>query len=67
MSSGGFFAGKIKAAEEDAPSGGRFDPDSPLGKMYRARYLKNGYFDALKLLQAVAVRSGFCPIVSPRF
>lgn len=54
--SAGFFAGKVKAPEDEAPSGGRFDPNTPIGKMYRARYLKQGYFDALKLLQAVAVR-----------
>lgn len=57
FSSGGFFAGKIQAPDAETPSGGRFDPSSAMGKMYQARYFKQGYFDALKLLQAVAVRS----------
>lgn len=54
-SRGGFFAGKILAPEVEAPSGGRFDPNSAQGKMYRARYFKQGYFNALKSLQTIAV------------
>ncbi|KAI0709123.1 Aldo/keto reductase [Earliella scabrosa] len=51
---GGFFAGKVAAPDAEAPTGGRFDPNSNMGKMYRARYLKSGYFDALKYLQPIA-------------
>jgi len=51
---GGFFAGKIKTTEDEPPSGGRFDQKSPMGRMYTARYLKDDYFSALNLLQAVA-------------
>ena len=54
--SGGFFAGRVSSVEEQAPEGGRFDPTSSMGKMYRARYLREGYFRALELLKGVAVR-----------
>ena len=57
MNRGGFFAGKIAAPDAEAPSGGRFDPRSNMGTMYRARYLKSGYFDALEYLKPVAVRT----------
>ncbi|KAG6370832.1 NADP-dependent oxidoreductase domain-containing protein [Boletus reticuloceps] len=39
----------------DQASDGRFDPSSNMGKMYRARYLREGYFNALELLKDVAV------------
>jgi aflatoxin B1 aldehyde reductase len=51
---GGFFAGKISSQQSEAPAGGRFDTSKPIGKMYSARYLQQGYFDALKVLQAAA-------------
>ncbi|PCH38217.1 Aldo/keto reductase [Wolfiporia cocos MD-104 SS10] len=51
---GGFFAGKVAAPDAEAPQGGRFDPNSNMGKMYRARYLKGGYFDALNYLKPIA-------------
>jgi len=52
--SGGFFAGKVAAPDAEAPKGGRFDPDSKMGAMYRARYLKGGYFEALNYLKPIA-------------
>lgn len=55
--SGGLFAGKVLSTEEVAPEGGRFDPKSKMGQMYRARYLREGYFKALELVKAAAV----CP------
>lgn len=51
--SGGFFAGKISSPTQSVE--GRFDPSGPIGTMYRARYLNDGYFEALKLLKEVAV------------
>ena len=54
--SGGFFAGKVADPDVEAPVGGRFDGSNLLGKMYRARYLKSGYFDALNFLKPIAVR-----------
>lgn len=53
--SGGFFAGKISSAGAEAPSGGRFDTSKPMGKMYSERYLRGGFFDALKVLQQASV------------
>ena len=55
LCSGGFFAGKVAAPDAEAPAGGRFDPSSNMGKMYRARYFKSGYFDALNYLKPIAV------------
>ncbi|KAL7283337.1 hypothetical protein ACG7TL_002766 [Trametes sanguinea] len=51
---GGFFAGKVAAPDAQAPAGGRFDPNSKMGQMYRARYFKRGFFDALNYLKPVA-------------
>lgn len=53
---GGLLAGKVSSVVDQAPEGGRFDPSSSMGKMYRARYLRQGYFDALELLKGVAVK-----------
>jgi hypothetical protein len=54
--SGGFFAGKVSSLADRVE--GRFDPTSGhMGAMYRARYLNDGYFEALKLLKDVAVCS----------
>ncbi|KAF8434122.1 NADP-dependent oxidoreductase domain-containing protein [Boletus edulis BED1] len=50
---GGLFAGKVTSIDDQAPDG-RFDPSSNMGKMYRARYLREGYLNALKLLKDVA-------------
>jgi hypothetical protein len=55
LHSGGFFAGKIPSESEPGEAGGRFDPNSRQGAMYRARYLKAGYFEALEYLKTVAV------------
>lgn len=55
---GGFFAGKVQAPDTVAPEGGRFDPSSTMGKMYRARFFKTGFFEALKYLQPVAEKHG---------
>ncbi|KIJ60356.1 hypothetical protein HYDPIDRAFT_117260 [Hydnomerulius pinastri MD-312] len=51
---GGLFAGKVASVQDSAPEGGRFDPNSKMGQMYRARYLKDGYFQALELVKAAA-------------
>ncbi|KAJ8487033.1 hypothetical protein ONZ51_g4431 [Trametes cubensis] len=51
---GGFFAGKVAAPDAQAPTGGRFDPSSKMGQMYRARYFKRGFFDALNYLKPIA-------------
>ncbi|KAI0670451.1 Aldo/keto reductase [Trametes maxima] len=51
---GGFFAGKVAAPDAQAPTGSRFDPSSKMGRMYRARYFKSGFFDALNYLKPFA-------------
>jgi len=50
---GGFFAGKVTSLSDCIE--GRFDPNSgDMGVLYRARYLNDGYFEALRLLKEVA-------------
>ncbi|KAL0580234.1 hypothetical protein V5O48_001739 [Marasmius crinis-equi] len=49
---GGFFAGKVTSVESSVE--GRFDPKGGiLAELYRARYLKSGYFDALEHLKTI--------------
>ncbi|CEL51746.1 hypothetical protein RSOLAG1IB_00281 [Rhizoctonia solani AG-1 IB] len=50
---GGFFAGKLSGTE-DVPQEGRFKSGDAMGKMYRARYVRENYFIALESLKAVA-------------
>ncbi|KAH7926385.1 Aldo/keto reductase [Leucogyrophana mollusca] len=55
---GGLFAGKVLSIEGAAPEGGRFDPSSPMGKMYRARYLQEGYLKAIELVKGAGDKHG---------
>ncbi|KAJ3966935.1 Aldo/keto reductase [Lentinula raphanica] len=51
----GGFAGRVTSLNDPSAAGGRFDAGgSAMGKMYRARYLKEGYFKALEQLKTVA-------------
>ncbi|KDN40031.1 Aldo/keto reductase [Tilletiaria anomala UBC 951] len=50
---GGFFAGKLVSESSVPEPGSRFDPSSQMGTMYRARYVKGGYFAALEHLKPV--------------
>ena len=45
-------------ADKDVESGSRFDPNKWQGKMYRARYWNEQYFNALDLLRPVAKKHG---------
>jgi len=54
---GGFFAGKISSIADSGPQGGRFDPSSKNGKMYRARYIKDTYINSLEGLKAIAAKN----------
>lgn len=48
---GGLFTGKVPSVEaEPTEKGTRFDSSSHQGQMYRARYLRQGFFTALNLL-----------------
>lgn len=49
---GGLFAGKISKGEEATE--GRFAGESNSARMYRARYLRDGYFAAMQDIKAVA-------------
>jgi hypothetical protein len=52
--SGGLFAGKVTSTTDVVE--GRFDPNSgQMGVLYRARYVNDGYLEAVKLLKEVAV------------
>lgn len=50
---GGFFAGKVSSVDDSTE--GRFSKEGRMGAMYRARYLNEGYLEALKVLRLVAV------------
>ncbi|EIW83559.1 Aldo keto reductase [Coniophora puteana RWD-64-598 SS2] len=55
---GGLLAGKLASVEDAPDAGSRFDGSSRQGKMYRARYLQEGYFKALELLKKTSESSG---------
>ena len=48
---GGLLSGKIANANSTLEKGGRFDAESKTGKMYRDRYFKEPYFDAVQLIK----------------
>jgi len=54
---GGFFAGRVMKPD-DTPEEGRFAGDSGMAKMYRERYFRSSYFEALQLIQPVAEKHG---------
>jgi len=54
---GGLFAGKIMSVN-DIPAEGRFSGESGGAKMYRERYVKDAYINALKDIKAVADKHG---------
>ena len=57
---GGYLTSRYKRdmKDEELESGSRFDPQKWQGKMYRARYWNNAYFDALDILRPVASKLG---------
>jgi len=55
---GGLFSGKILAPDNMVEQGSRFDDSNQMGKMYRQRYYKSTYFDALKSIKDVADDAG---------
>ncbi|KAF8507235.1 Aldo/keto reductase [Gautieria morchelliformis] len=55
---GGFFAGKITAPESVPTEEGRFSGDSNMAQMYRNRYFRDSYFEALKLIKPLAEKHG---------
>jgi len=51
---GGLFAGKVETPDQEVEKGSRFDPTTRQGSMYRLRYIKTAYFDALNLIKGTA-------------
>ncbi|KAG6901131.1 hypothetical protein C0995_016729 [Termitomyces sp. Mi166 len=51
---GGFFTGRYTSSDGTAEMGSRFDPDAMQGKMYRQRYWKEPYFEALTVIRKAA-------------
>ncbi|KIY45552.1 Aldo/keto reductase [Fistulina hepatica ATCC 64428] len=52
---GGFFAGKLTSVSDPGPKGGRFDSTKGAqGVLYRNRYIKSGFFDALDVVKVAA-------------
>lgn len=55
---GGYLTSRYHRDTDNVESGSRFDPQKWQGKMYRARYWNDAYFDALDLLRPVAKKHG---------
>ena len=54
---GGFFTGAF-TKESEVEEGSRFDPNKWQGKMYRARYFREEYFQALDIVKPAAEKHG---------
>jgi len=54
---GGLFSGKITSVDQ-IPDEGRFSGEGNFAKLYRARYVKNTYLNALKDIKAVGDKHG---------
>jgi aflatoxin B1 aldehyde reductase len=55
---GGLFSGAITSQDVAVEKGSRFDPDRVQGAMYRKRYFKDAYFDAVKSIKDAADKEG---------
>ncbi|KZV91064.1 Aldo/keto reductase [Exidia glandulosa HHB12029] len=56
---GGFMSGRF--SKDTEPSEGRFGGDGILAKLYRSHYFKDGYFEALDEIKAIAASSSWFP------
>ncbi|KIJ44110.1 hypothetical protein M422DRAFT_47589 [Sphaerobolus stellatus SS14] len=54
---GGFFAGRVSKPDEEIPEG-RFSGDGNMARMYRARYFRSAYFEAMELIRPIAEKHG---------
>ena len=54
---GGFFTGAF-TRDAEVEKGSRFDPEKWQSKMYRAKYFKDEYFEALDIVKPPAERHG---------
>ncbi|KAF9921271.1 hypothetical protein FBU30_008729 [Linnemannia zychae] len=50
---GGVLSGKYKFSEDEIPAGGRYDPKTGFGKIFRDRYWNSIYFEAVQALTKV--------------
>ncbi|KAG0378478.1 hypothetical protein BGX24_003690 [Mortierella sp. AD032] len=55
--SGGMLSGKYKFAEDEVQEGGRYDPNTGFGKMFRDRYWTKTNFEAVQALTKVATEN----------
>ncbi|KAK9490809.1 NADP-dependent oxidoreductase domain-containing protein [Lipomyces doorenjongii] len=54
---GGLFSGKY-TKQADIPASGRFSPNTAQGALYRSRYFKDVYWDAIQHIQPLAEKHG---------
>ncbi|EPQ51526.1 Aldo/keto reductase [Gloeophyllum trabeum ATCC 11539] len=55
---GGYLAGRYLSPDAPSEKGSRFDPDRPVGKLYRKRYFNDTYFRALQGIKAAGDKHG---------
>lgn len=55
---GGLFSGAITSLDATVEEGSRFDPNRVQGAMYRKRYFKDVYFNAVKSIKDAADKEG---------
>ncbi|CAG8561312.1 7799_t:CDS:10 [Ambispora gerdemannii] len=53
---GGLFAGKFTSLDSEIEKGSRFDPNLVNGRMYRERYGKQAYFEAINYINSVVAK-----------
>ena len=58
---GGLFSGKIRT-KDAIPESGRYSDQSPMGQMYRERYIKDDTLRALQIIEPVAAKHGLTMI-----
>ena len=58
---GGLFSGKIRT-KDAIPESGRYSDQSPIGQMYRQRYIKDDTLRALQIIEPVAAKHGLTMI-----
>lgn len=54
---GGFFTGNF-SKDGQVEKGSRFDPEKMVGRMYRARYFHDEYFEAMDMIRPIAEKHG---------
>ncbi|KAK9311693.1 NADP-dependent oxidoreductase domain-containing protein [Lipomyces starkeyi] len=52
------YQGRYNVMSPDIPRGGRFSSNTAQGALYRSRYFKDAYWDAIQLIQPLAEKHG---------